>query len=248
MKKPPIRRLLLLVTLGAIAALIVMPFNPVHNTLTKTAYLSAIAVSLLGLTFLSWSKRWMRIGLLSLGLVAAVPFLMPGRPVDSRELHARYLEELRNFEGCVYHWGGESRFGIDCSGLPRRSLINALAHQGVTRMNGTAIRRAAGLWWHDASALAISEGHRDETIPLGIDGKLKELDLASLSPGDLAVTKGGAHLLVYLGDGDWIQADPGAGKVLSQNAEREENPWFSYRVTTHRWKDFRGPQTATPAR
>ena len=115
-------------------------------------------------------------------------------------------------------------------------------------MNGTAIRRAAGLWWHDASALAISEGHRDETIPLGIDGKLKELDLASLSPGDLAVTKGGAHLLVYLGDGDWIQADPGAGKVLSQNAEREENPWFSYRVTTHRWKDFSGPQTATPAR
>lgn len=240
MNAPRLRRLLLILTLGAIAALFVLPFNPVNNTLSKLTYLAAIFTAFTGSLLLLWRFPRLRfLPILFAGLVS-LPFLLPGRPLEQNTLRQAYIDELRNFEGCLYYWGGESRFGIDCSGLPRRSLINALIRQSIPGFNASALRHAVGLWWYDASAKAISEGYRDETIPLGNDGKLRELDLAKLSTGDLAVTQGGAHMLVYLGDGNWIQADPGVGKVITENSLRDSNPWFSYRVTTHRWRVFEG--------
>lgn len=240
MNAPRLRRLLLILTLGATVALFVLPFNPVNDTLSKLTYLTAVFIAFIGSLLLLWRfPRFRFLPVLIAGLIS-LPFLLPGRPVDPSDLHETYIDELRNFEGCPYHWGGESRFGIDCSGLPRRSLINALMRRGIAGLNASALRHAAGLWWYDASAKALSEGYRDETIPLGNDGKLRELDLAKLSTGDLAVTQGGAHMLVYLGDGNWIQADPGVGNVITENALRDSNPWFSYRVTTHRWRVFEG--------
>lgn len=241
LNRPSTRRLILLFTVGAIFALVVLPLNPLHNTLTKAGYLLAVGVAYLGLLVLIWKNIPIRVLGIALGIATSIAFLLPGRPMDTAKLNERYLHELRGFEGCPYHWGGESRRGIDCSGLPRRSLINALAHEGVFRLNGNALRQAVSLWWHDSSAKAISEGYRGETIPLGIDGKMREIDSSSLIPGDLAVTQGGAHLLVYPGDGDWIQADPGPAIVLTQNVIRDESPWFSYRVTTHRWTVLNAP-------
>lgn len=241
MNLPPTRRLLLLLTIGAIVALVVLPFNPLHNTLTKAGYLLAAGLAYLGSLALFWRTRPLRLLSIALGALIVTPFLLPGRSIDKSKLNQLYLDELHGFEGCPYYWGGESRRGIDCSGLPRRSLINALAHEGVFKLNGNALRRAASLWWHDSSAKAISEGYRGETIPLGIDGKMREIDFAKLVPGDLAVTQGGAHLLVYQGNGDWIQADPGPAVVLTQNVTRDDNPWFSYRVTTHRWTVLNAP-------
>lgn len=238
---PPTRRLILLFTIGAIVALVVLPFNPLHNTLTKAGYLLAVGVAYLGLLVVFWKKISLRLLGIALGIGISIPFLLPGRPIDTAELNQRYLHEIRGFEGCPYHWGGESRRGIDCSGLPRRALIKALLHQGVFKLNAKSLRRAASLWWYDSSAKAIAEGYRGETVPLGVEGKMREIDLSKLLPGDLAVTKGGAHLLVYQGDGNWIQADPGPAIVLTQNVTRDDNPWFSYRVTTHQWAVLNAP-------
>ncbi|MFO1522592.1 MAG: hypothetical protein U1G05_11240 [Kiritimatiellia bacterium] len=46
-------------------------------------------------------------------------------------------------------------------------------------------------------------------MPLGVTGKINTMDVSALLPGDLAFTRSGAHVLVYFGDGKWIQADPG---------------------------------------
>ena len=62
------------------------------------------------------------------------------------------------------------------------------------------------------------------------------MDYANLSPGDLAVTDNGVHVMVYLGDGKWIQADPGIGAVATLDGRTADNGWFHVPVTTHRWR------------
>ena len=49
------------------------------------------------------------------------------------------------------------------------------------------------------------------------------------------MTADGRHVMVYLRDGKWIQADPLAAKVIVGHAVPDEISWFNSRVTMHRW-------------
>jgi cell wall-associated NlpC family hydrolase len=141
----------------------------------------------------------------------------------------------KNFEGTKYFWGGENARGIDCSGLPRRALRDALLSCGMRHANGRAFRAWLEQWWFDASAKALSEGYRGYASPLGVTGTIREMDYGLLKPGDLAITKNGVHVLAYAGDGKWIQADPGVGAVVTMDGRKGDNGWFDADFTTHRW-------------
>ncbi|QQL46237.1 NlpC/P60 family protein [Sulfuriroseicoccus oceanibius] len=175
-----------------------------------------------------------------LPLIFAVPFLLPGRPIDAEELRDDYVARMSGFEGTSYHWGGETERGIDCSGLPRRALRDALLVYGVRHANGRALRLWLEHWWFDASARALSEGYRDYTVPLGAGGKIRDMSYDGLLPGDLAVTTDGVHVLAYLGEERWIQADPGIGEVAVLHGRNDCNIWFSRPVTMHRWRLLSG--------
>jgi hypothetical protein len=43
-------------------------------------------------------------------------------------------------------------------------------------------------------------------------------------------------ILAYVGNGLWIQADPGIGSVATLNGRTSNNRWFDTPVTTHRWQ------------
>ena len=90
-------------------------------------------------------------------------------------------------------------------------------------------------WWFDASAEAIQSGYRSYAVKLANEGVIRDMSYDGLIPGDLAVTKNGVHMLAYLGDDMWIQADPGQMKVATQDGRNEMNAWFKSKVTTHRW-------------
>jgi len=48
-------------------------------------------------------------------------------------------------------------------------------------------------------------------VPIG-DGEFSKLsNHATILPGDLAVTESGSHVLAYLGDETWIEAEPNVG-------------------------------------
>lgn len=225
-------RLVLIIGITGLIALAVWPYH--DGALRYGLPLSLLATWVAGLGFM-WRRRFWRIGLFALPVVMAAPFFLPTKPSAPEKLRTRYLASMKSMEGTRYLWGGESRWGIDCSGLPRRALRDALWEDGWRNRNGGAFREWARQWWFDTSAKALGENYRGFTRPLGVAGELRELDLAPLSPGDLAVTAGGLHVMVYLGDGKWIQADPRPSRVTIGQPEVDPNPWFSMKVTMHRW-------------
>jgi hypothetical protein len=230
------RRLILICTLGAVAGIFVIPLNPVNSKILKLALLGCIAGAWVGFTILTWKRKPVRLAALILPLLAAIPFILPGGEIDTEELSQDYVRRMSDFEGTKYYWGGESSRGIDCSGLPRRALRDALLAYGLRHFNGRAFRGYVEQWWFDASAKALGEGYRDYTNPIGTKGTIKEMDYGALIPGDLAVTANGVHILAYAGDGKCIQADPGIGAVATLDGRTADNGWFRIPVTTHRWQ------------
>lgn len=64
---------------------------------------------------------------------------------------------------------------------------------------------------------------------------INAMNYAKLQPGDLAVTTNGIHILAYLGDHAWIEADPTVGKVIEVKTP-SDNVWFSTPVKFMRWR------------
>lgn len=215
----------------AIAFLI---WRPYHDGILRYGLITSGLALWAGLLAIAWKHRGWKFAALAAPLVLALPFLMPARELDRQQLQERYLESMRSFEGTRYVWGGESKRGIDCSGLPRAGLRSALAGQAA-RGNGTAARLWMEQWWFDTSAKAMAEENRGFTNTTGISGDLRKIDLGQVEPGDLAVTMDRRHVMIYLGAGEWIQADPGTGKVFTAHAGSELSGYLSSEVTICRW-------------
>ncbi|OVE81494.1 hypothetical protein BVY04_03120 [bacterium M21] len=229
------RRFITIVTIGFFIGVILIPLNPVHIRPLQLAFLGCAAGVWSGTLYLLWKQKLVRIALLILACLMAVPFILPGGEINVTELRNDYVRRMIEFEGTTYHWGGESSNGIDCSGLPRKALREALFWYGARHANGRACRMYLEQWWFDSSAKALGSGYRDYAVAIGINGRICKMDYTDLIPGDLAVTTNGAHVLAYIGDGKWIQADPGIGQVTTLDGHTDENLWFDMPVTTHRW-------------
>ena len=236
-KKSPIslHRLLKLFLVGFFLCAMAAFFHPLHSSVTKLALLGSICICWICSLILLRKYYVYRTILIVLPILACTPFLLPSRAIDATELRANYLQALARYEGSTYYWGGENMRGIDCSGLPRRSLRDALLRYGIAHGNGKAFRLAAEQWYYDTSAKALGEGYRSFTKNLAIEGTVQSIDGSTLQAGDLAVTKSGIHTMVYLGEGKWIQADPGIGAVATLHSRNDQNTWFDAPITMHRW-------------
>jgi len=211
---------------------------PIHNRVYQAGLFVGVGLCGAGLWILMADRRLCKVMLLALPLVAALPFLLPDKPMDTGALRTDYISRLRGFDGTRYVWGGESPLGIDCSGLPRRAYRDALWSEGWRHANGTAFRMWLAQWCYDASALAMRDGYRGWTQRLGRSGPLWELDRdAGIHPGALAVRGDGGHVVAYLGDHQWIEADPNRGKVHIWTSTPGDGVWYEHMILC-RWKAF----------
>ena len=149
-------------------------------------------------------------------------------------LRTIYVNELRRYEGTRYVWGGENLLGIDCSGLPRKALRNALLKGAFVYGERRCLRLALQNWWLDASAAALANGYQNYVTWLEKEGTVSDIRANALSPGDLAITKDGVHVMVFLGEDRWISADPIQGKVIIESSAAN-NPWFEEKVKFYTW-------------
>lgn len=187
----------------------------------------------IGVTWKSPKARWL---LIAFYVLIAVFLIYPARlPRDRSALRTAYGDALRAYSGTRYVWGGEGRFGIDCSGLVRKGLEDALTRQGFFKLNPALIREGNSLYWNDTTAKVIGEGYSGRTFLVTTCPSLNGLDYSLLMPGDLAVTTNGVHIMAYLGSKTWIAADPGEGKVTSFVIPEKNNACFSMPMNIVRW-------------
>ena len=221
--------------IAGLTGLVGLIFWPYHDGVQRYGLILSLAAAWgAGLGFI-WQRKITRNFLLTLPLLAVIPFLLPAKPLHPDKLQERYIAAMKMMEGVRYIWGGEGHHGTDCSGLPRRALRDALWQEGLETGNGAAFREWARQWWYDTSAKALGENYRGFTRPTGVRGKLRKLDFTTLMPGDLAITTDGRHVIVYLGNNKWIQADPTPLKVTIRIPNTDPNPWFESAVTMQRW-------------
>ena len=230
---------------GAAAVVVLLGWlHPVNAAWSRLALICG-AVTLVALSVLRIPKKpvcWSVIGITA-GLLLWV-LLGPAREVPSDELKASYLKNLKKYEGVRYVWGGEGIFGVDCSGLPRRALRDAYWSVGMSHLDASLLRSAIVQWWFDSSAQAMSEGYRDYCVGSGVVGTLREVPVESLVAGDVAITTSGVHMLAYLGDYKWIQADPDVGEVIVVDSRSTKNLWLDTEVAIFRLAEFVGDVAA----
>jgi cell wall-associated NlpC family hydrolase len=207
---------------------------PVSKQFTR----SGIVIAAGGVDLAIWMvlrrrRKWL-IAAAVVHLVAAAFLLLPGRAYDAGSLRSAYVAALGRYEGTRYVWGGENHLGVDCSGLLRAALVEAHFVEGVRTFNPRLVRQGLWYWWHDASAREMSDGYRLSTAPVGKPGLLTAVG-SQMEAGDFAVTADGSHVLAYLGDGRWIEADPYVLRVL-RFGSGEESQWWNSKVVPGRWK------------
>lgn len=155
---------------------------------------------------------------------------------DEGALQHAYRNRLRAYIGAPFAPGGEAETGVDSSGIARASLWQAMVRQGVKEFNprllGTTLWR---FWWRDMSARDIVEGKHGYTKVIGYAAKLAGYDDTYLSVGDMAISEK-SHVMIYYGDGQWIEASPIDKKVVVHKAPaKSKRVWFNKPVLLVRW-------------
>ena len=164
--------------------------------------------------------RWLPVRLLfaAPGVLGLYLLFAPQRPIDETAVRTDYVAALRESEGRPYRAHGESAFGVDEAGLVRGCFGRVLREQGVRQGSSTLLRGALALWWHDGDATSLANMAQGKTTYLfDFEGTSLTGAEARLQPGDLAVA--GEAVWAYLGQGKWIGADAGAGKVVIRPGE-----------------------------
>jgi len=215
---------------------LVLLIQPENRGILRLAVLVLFYGQLLGGLALFWTRKPIRCGIVAFIVLSVAPLALPSRAVDPARLRETYIDSLRAYDGTTYIWGGENRVGIDCSGLVRRGFICAALKQGLATLNGTLVRKAFSLWWYDASAEAMRDEYRGESVVLFDVPDLNSLDHSKLLPGDFAVTRNGVHTLVYIGDNRWMQADPARGRAQYEAIPVRDSGWFSTPMVLLRWR------------
>lgn len=220
---------------GAVALLVA---QPLRYGVVRLLIVGGGVALWAGALLLTWRRLPLRLLCIAavLGPALALVFF-PEQKIDGDALRAAYLRSLRSYEGTPYVWGGEARTGIDCSGLIRMGLIDAEYREGLRTRNIALLRKAAWLWWDDSSARALGDEYRGRTVRRETIASLNQADYDHLRAGDIAVTSGGQHILAYLGDRTWIQADPKVMKTVLTRAPSDDG-FFAMQATLLRWRVF----------
>ncbi len=215
------------------ATLCFVILQPLHNTYLCLATILLIVCLIALVIIIFYKMKWFIITASCL-LVLLTGIMINHSTIDKKLLSTLYVEQLHSFHQSPYVWGGESGLGVDCSGLPRKSMINALLLYALYRLNGGALFKAIDYWWHDASAYEMSLSYKERMVVFDDIFTVNKSSHVAVQPGDLAVTKNGTHVMVYLNAQQVIQAEPGAGQVIIDEIP-SRNAWLNQSVKLVRW-------------
>ncbi|MCP4353007.1 MAG: C40 family peptidase [Desulfobacterales bacterium] len=140
-----------------------------------------------------------------------------------------FVGSLKKYNETEYVWGGETRAGIDCSGLIRMGLRDAFLRNGRL---GAALR----VWLVDTAAWSIPVEYGNIFVLIGEFESVNSTDCSKLPEGSVAVTADGVHTFAYLGKNMWIQASSNDKQVTIKNS-KDSDPWFKVPVKIYKIRD-----------
>jgi hypothetical protein len=234
-ESPPRKWTLRTIWFLAVVLLAAILLFPIRFDSLRMVEVGTLCLLWAGALYLWWNRRAVRYALVGSVAVGGLLLLAPGRADDPAAFRSDYVAALRRYEGVTYVWGGETRLGVDCSGLTRAAFVDTCYQRGLATLNPALLREGLSMWWHDRSARAIGEGYRGESSALFESGSINALDHSRLLPGDLAVTGGGVHIMAYIGGSEWIEADPKEMRVIRVRAPSDKVSWLDMPVTLVRW-------------
>ena len=204
------RLILFLSSATLLGVLILVPYR---NSAVRLGLLGLWGLTGLFLLVLVWRQKLWRIVALLVMVLFAVFLLLPAKATDIEPLRQRFVGQLKSYDGVWYVYGGENHRGIDCSGLVRAAMFRSLVDESISSANPSLLRAALNLWWRDTNAIQLGKGANGLTSAKGDGAPIPMRAAQNLRPGDLAVTTSGSHVLAYLGDNRWIEADPDIMRV-----------------------------------
>ena len=222
-----------------IVFVIVVHLFPIRFGILRTVMLAA-AAGVWAFTAIIFKQKSIRAIWAATTLAIALLLLGPGRPANTEQLRQGYTSGLQQYIGARYIWGGENTRGVDCSGLVRVGLIDTDFRLGITTLNPALVREGASLWWHDCSAMALKQEYRHNTAYIMDVDSLNETDYAKLLAGDICVTENGEHTLAYIGNKEWIEADPAVMRVHTITAPSKDI-FFNRKMRILRWRQLNSP-------
>jgi hypothetical protein len=190
-----------------------------------------------GALLLFWSFKIIRYPTFAITIVFLCLSFVPGRDPNKAQLENIYVHSLRFYNGCQYSWGGESLLGIDCSGLIRRGWMDANFKIGLLTFNPSCFQRSLDIWWNDCTAKSLRDGYSSRTKLLFKTSSINTIDYSRILPGDMAVVSNGTHILAYIGEQTWIEADPHQMQVIEVKTPTQ-NSWFLESAAIIRWVDL----------
>lgn len=236
-----VRRIVGGLAVCAVFVLVALALYPIRSTDIKALLLLCIGFCCVALVYLVRKRAWkILLGASLLGPVLIVAF-GPHRPTNQAHLRLSYVDGLKSYHNIIYVWGGETRRGVDCSGLVRVAWIDTQFQLGVQQLNPGLVREAFLNWWFDASARELGNGYGTRTRWIQEATSVRTIEASKLQPGDLAVVGNGAHIMAYLGDNQWIEADPGERRVIELNVH-DKNLWLDSRPVVVRWAALDEPR------
>lgn len=225
--------ILWLIVLTIVSCLI---WYPVWWGIIRLGIVTGLVALWFGFIYIIWNYKAIKI-LCIIVTLSATTVLLPGNNGNPEKIRALYVEKLKTYDGVKYVWGGKNSRGIDCSGLVRKGYIDANVSLGIKTCNPKLLRRAFFVWWYDCAADALGEEYKNMTKKVRDAGSIAELEDIQ-QPGDLIVgLPDGFHVLAYLGNDQWIEADPTPGKVITISTSQKSEQWAGVLVRLVRWND-----------
>lgn len=207
------KRTLITIWLIVVVALIVNFAFPIRTGLTRMSLLALTFLTISGGIALTWRIRILRFLIVGICIAVSLFLFWPSASSpDPTVLRWLYIQHLQKYKETKYVYGGENRLGVDCSGLVREGMIEALLSYGIVHHHPGAVRAALHLWWHDSNAIMLGK-MPELTRPVKGQDYVALHNTSGIEAGDLALTQSGSHVLAYLGNNRWIEADPGLNRT-----------------------------------
>jgi len=217
----------------------VLFLNPINRKSTNLLLIASLIVLWTYIFILNRKNKIIKLSLFIFPATLFVFLSFNGPVIDKEVIRTEYVKSLKKYDGTKYLWGGETSLGIDCSGLVRRGLIDTYIRLGITNISPQYIRKGIYLWFNDLSAEALGNEYKNHTILVLSNQTLNNMDYEKIKEGDIMVTTSGVHTMAYIGNQEWIQADPTKHIVIISKAPDENNPWYKVPSNILSWSELK---------